>query len=155
MRHRGIGISFGFRAGHCFWSPGYWCPGLSSALPQRVCSEGSSVCQACLSPHSSASQGRACAPVLPQSKPLEDMKCMKWRCRFQPVPGSFGGAGVPVCRGTPTQEQKPWQGSSSLWQTWTQGRGPGGSVTSPNQGVLPGQWFVCSKVNCWQFLETF
>lgn len=102
----------------------------------------------CLSPHSSASEGKtegwACAPDLPQSKSLGDTK---WRCRFQPVPGSFGRAGVPGCSGTPAQQQKPSQGSSSLWQTWAQGRGP-----SPNQGVLPGQWF---EVNCWQFLETF
>lgn len=128
---------------------------LSRVSAQHVCNAKSSICQVCLSPHGSASEGKAegqtCAPDLPQSKPLADMK---WRCGFQPVPGSFGRADVPGRRGTPTQQQKPWQGSSSLWQTWTQGRGPSCSITSPNQGVLPRQWFVCTKGNCWQFLET-
>lgn len=77
-----------------------------SALPQHVCTEKSSVCQVCLSPHGLAPEGWPCAPDLPRSKPLGDMK---WRCRFQPVPGSFGRAGVPGRMGTPTQQQKPWQ----------------------------------------------
>lgn len=54
------------------------------------------------------------APDLPQSKPPDNMK---WRHRFQPVPGSFGGADVPGQRGTPTQQRAPRQGSTSLCQT--------------------------------------
>ena len=106
-------------------------------------------------PRCSASEGRTeeqdSAPHLPQPRPADNVK---WRCRFQPVPGGFGGAGVSG-RGDPTWQRAPWQGLSCLWQTWAQSKGPGCSTTSPSQGVLTGQWFVYARVNCWRFLEAF
>lgn len=90
--------------------PGCKCTGLSLllqfALSQHLCKEKSSVCQACLSPHCSASEGKtegqASAPDLPQPKPLADMK---WRCGFQPVPSSvpLAGGGHPQSSRNPGQ----------------------------------------------------
>lgn len=133
---------------------------LTSVLPQHLRRELSSVSGVCLNPRCSASEGKTeeqgsapdMPPDLPQSKPPDNVK---WRRRFQPVPGSFGGADVAGQRGTPTQQRAPRQGSTSLCQTGAQCRGPGCSITSPNQGVVPGRWFVYAKVSCRQFLEAF
>lgn len=79
---------------------------LTSALSQHLCSELSSVSGVCLNPRCSASEGKTeeqdSAPDLPEPNPLGNMK---QGCRFQPIPGGFGGSGTPGQRWTPPRSR--------------------------------------------------
>lgn len=142
MGHCGrVAFPLALRLGAISDPPGCKCPLFFGVIYRSICRDLSSVCPTCAeSPHCSASEGKTeqqdSAPDLLQPRLPDDMKL---RCRFQPVPGSFGGAGVPGQEGTPTQQQASQHRSSSLWQTGAQSRGSGCSITSLTQGVLPGR----------------